>query len=111
MTVLNTIELTKTADGVAVAGLICMVIFILSIVIGIATSNTIPPLSAFCVFMFIASSVGIIICANIDDELVVPNDKYQYEVIIDDSVTFNELTEKYSIIEQRGEIFVLEEKE
>ena len=34
----------------------------------------------------------------------------RYEAIIDDSVSYIELTEKYNVIEQRGEIFVLEEK-
>lgn len=37
--------------------------------------------------------------------------KIQYEVTIDESVSYKELTDKYNIIEQRGEIFVLEEKE
>jgi hypothetical protein len=33
-----------------------------------------------------------------------------YEAIVDKSVSYIELTEKYNIIERRGEIFVLEEK-
>ena len=36
--------------------------------------------------------------------------KTRYEAIIDQSVSYMELTEKYNVIEQRGEIFVLEEK-
>lgn len=111
MTILNTIELTETSQGVAIAGTICIVIFLLSIIIGVSTCNSVPSLSTFCVFTFFMSLVGILVCVNIDNELVVPNGKYQYEIIVDDSVTFNELTEKYNIIEQRGEIFVVEEKE
>lgn len=34
----------------------------------------------------------------------------QYEVIIDDSVSMKEFTNKYEIIEQRGEIYVVREK-
>ena len=34
----------------------------------------------------------------------------QYEVIIDDSVAFHEIYDKYDVIEQRGNIFVLQEK-
>ena len=40
-----------------------------------------------------------------------PTGRYRYEVTIDPSVTFSELYEKYDVIEQRGEIWVLEEKE
>lgn len=35
----------------------------------------------------------------------------QYEVILDDSVSMNEFCEHYNVIEQRGNIFVVEEKE
>lgn len=34
----------------------------------------------------------------------------QYEVIIDDSVSLTEFYEHYNVIEQRGKIFVVEEK-
>lgn len=34
----------------------------------------------------------------------------RYEVTIDDSVSMIEFTERYNIIEQRGSIFVIEEK-
>ena len=36
--------------------------------------------------------------------------KYQYECIIDDSVPYNKVVENYKIIEQRGDIWVLEDK-
>ena len=35
---------------------------------------------------------------------------YQYEVTIDDSVSLTEFYEHYNVVEQRGEIFVVEEK-
>lgn len=35
----------------------------------------------------------------------------QYECIIDESVTANDLYNKYNVIEKRGEIWVLEEKD
>ena len=34
----------------------------------------------------------------------------RYEVTIDDSVSMNEFYSKYNIVEQRGDIFVVEEK-
>ena len=36
--------------------------------------------------------------------------RYRYEVTIDDDVTFDEIVDKYDVIEQRGEIWVLEDK-
>ena len=38
------------------------------------------------------------------------NERNQYECIIDDSVSINEVYEKYNVIERRGDIWVLEEK-
>lgn len=35
----------------------------------------------------------------------------QYECLVDESVSVEELCEKYNVIERRGEIWVLEEKE
>lgn len=35
----------------------------------------------------------------------------QYKVLIDDSVFFNEIAEKYKIVGQDGEIYILEDKE
>lgn len=39
------------------------------------------------------------------------NERNQYECIIDDSVSINEVYEKYNVIERRGDIWVLEDKE
>lgn len=35
----------------------------------------------------------------------------QYKVVIDDSVSINEFTEKYEIIDQDGKIYIVREKE
>lgn len=35
--------------------------------------------------------------------------RYRYEVIMDESVTFSDIYDNYEVIEQRGEIWVLEE--
>lgn len=44
----------------------------------------------------------------------VPSGKYKYEVTVDDDITYKNykaFRDKYEIIEQRGEIFVIKEKE
>lgn len=42
---------------------------------------------------------------------VVDTGRNRYEVILDDSVSANEIYEKYKVIERRGEIWVIEDKE
>ena len=41
----------------------------------------------------------------------VPTGRYRYECTIDDDASFVDITEKYVVVEQRGEIWVLEDKE
>ena len=41
----------------------------------------------------------------------VPTNRYRYEVTIDESVTITEIYDNYDVIEQRGDIWILEDKE
>lgn len=58
--------------------------------------------SIFLIITLIVMIIGIIfMCVfTIDDGTI-------YECIVDDSVTFKELTKKYEVIEQRGNIYKL----
>lgn len=40
-----------------------------------------------------------------------PTGRYQYECTIDDSASFNDVMEYYNVIEQRGDIWILEDKQ
>lgn len=42
---------------------------------------------------------------------LVPTGRYEYEVLLSEEVSFTELYERYEIVEQRGEIWVLRDKE
>ena len=61
--------------------------------------------------MAILCILGIFILIIISDEIQEPTGRYKYEVIIDDTVSITELYEKYEVVEQRGEIWVLKDKE
>lgn len=37
--------------------------------------------------------------------------RYQYECLIDDTISYTEIYDKYDVVEQRGSIWVLEDKE
>ena len=41
----------------------------------------------------------------------IPTGRYEYEVTIDESVQFTDIYENYEVVEQRGEIWVLEDKD
>ena len=109
MTVLNVIELTKQSMIPFYIAAVCVTVSIISLLIAINTSRewlTMPGAASAIIFFLIA--IGLLIFASDFQE---PTGKYQYEIMIDDSTTFSEVIEKYDIIEQRGEIFVVEEKE
>ena len=52
---------------------------------------------------------GLIIIGVIGPE--VETGLYKYEAIIDEDVSFTELYERYEIVNQRGEIYILRDKE
>lgn len=110
-TILNIIELTKTAPGVITAGVICAALFVISLVAAFLTHPRFPNLSMLCTIIFVVSAFGGLVCVGISDECTVPNGEYQYEIAINDDVSFSEVTDKYEIIEQRGLIFLVEEKD
>lgn len=114
MTVLNVIELTKTAPFMKwiVAG--CLIGVILFFIIGISCAGKgviHDKIAGWCFVATVVSLFAAIVCGAISDNVVVPTGEYQYEITIDDETSFSEVIEKYNIIEQRGDIFVVEEKE
>ena len=111
MTVLNTIELTKTAPTLAVIGVSCLFLAVLSFIGAILTPVEHENIGLTCVCILIFSIIGVVVCGCLSYTYTVPNGEVRYEVLINDDTSFTEVIEKYDIIEQRGEIFVLEEKE
>ena len=114
MTILNTIELTNTAPTikwVAAGCLIGMLLFFIAGFICAGRGIICDKIAGWCLVASILLFFPAIVCATLSDEVVVPTGEYQYEVLIDDTTSFTEITEKYNIVEQRGEIFVLEDKE
>ena len=67
-------------------------------------------LDAIFALCFIACFVGTIVF-GCTDMFKVKTDRIQYECTIDDSASFTEIASKYNIVEQRGEIWVVEDKD
>lgn len=59
------------------------------------------------IIFFLACMVTTFIGANFKK----PSGRYRYECLIDDTVPYTEIYDKYDVVEQRGLIWVLENKE
>ena len=117
VTILNEIEVVQvvndtfnqTAGGIAliVTILICAIVgfFIGSIDCSELESTLIGALVGVVFGILFMALFGTIYSYPAETETTM-----QYEVILDDSVSMNEFCEHYNVVEQRGDIFVVEEK-
>ena len=107
ITILNTIMVDDCADWVSfialTLGVICIVAFILTL-----TSNDNRVIIFGIISLLAIIATPIIIIASKTHWRT--NERNQYECIIDDSVSINEVYEKYNVIEQDGKIWTIEDK-
>ena len=107
ITILNTIIVNDRADWVSFTvlalGVICIVAFILTL-----TSNDNRVIIFGIISLLAIIAMPIIVITSKSHWRT--NERNQYECIIDDSVSINEVYEKYNVIEQRGKIWILEDK-
>ena len=87
--------------GLGILGFLLFIGGLVSDCMGIGVTGAIMVVSSFLLCL---------IGAPIDNATLVPDYK-TYEVTIDDSVSMNEFTSKYEILEQRGKIYVVKEIE
>lgn len=105
--VLNAIERTRLPDWILIGISLCAFVmgcFFIELLTGDTTKRTnIGGIGFACtlVLIFIFLVIG---------KTVAPKRIMQYECTIDNKASFVELYEKYDVIEQRGDIWVLEEK-
>lgn len=101
--ILNTFEpiaVNEFRECAMIIGAICLMIIVFT-VIGRMIKLTIT----LAVVIVACSYIGITQPANALDGV------QRYEVLLEDTVSYEELKEKFKVIEQRGDIWVLEEKE
>lgn len=104
ITILNKTAITGLPTWVSVLAFIIfvtgLIVFSVSMILdGPVWATT----SSLIIGLSIMVTCGILTC-------IVKTGEYRYECIIDDSVSYNEVAENYKIIEQRGDIWVLEDK-
>lgn len=107
ITILNTIMVDDYAQWVLptvlAIGVVCIVAFVLTL-----TSNDNRVIIFGIISLLAMIAIPIIVITSKSHWRT--NERNQYECIIDDSVSINEVYEKYNVIERRGDIWVLEEK-
>ena len=105
ITILNKVAVTGLPSWIMVSATVLFIIGVLIFIVDIIADCNWPVWTA--VFLLIG---WLILVVTIFLDITITTDKYRYECIIDDSVSYNEVVENYKIIEQRGDICVLEDK-
>ena len=104
ITILNKITVTGVPTWILISAavilIIGLIVFAISIIAEWPTWTAIVPI--------IINLLVWLICGILN--ITIKTGEYQYECIIDDSVPYSEVVENYNIVEQRGDIWVLEEK-
>lgn len=109
---LNTEEILAPPEWTTTVGLVCIAFTVIFLVltIGNYTDGHKIPATVFGILCILSVMSGIG-TTFINECVEKPTGRYRYEVTLDDSVTFEYIYDHYKIIEQRGDIWVLEDKE
>lgn len=103
--ILNKTVITESPDWINIV-IPCSLLLLLLFFIILVTTD--------CQFMLILS--GVLVAFIIIGDMILsfyeePTDRYRYEVTLDKTVTIEELYKNYDVVDQRGEIWILEDKE
>ena len=116
MTILNqTVELIKEGYtwgfNLSFSSIFLLIIGIGMIALGIYITPNNSKNIGVIVVLLILFSIGIGSLVSAFHTKPVYKEVSQYEVLLDETIPFHEIYDKYDIIEQRGQIFVLRDKE
>lgn len=104
ITILNKIAIIGLPTWIITSAMIILIIgglvFVVSVIADWPVWTGIFPL--VCLLIFVT-------CGILDT--TIKTGEYRYECIIDNSVSYNEVVENYNIIGQRGDIWILEDKQ
>lgn len=109
ITILNTTLVDECAQWVLPTVLALGFICIVALVLMLNSNDTGVPIFFGTISLLAMIAIPIIVITSNSHWRT--NERNQYECIIDDSVSINEVYEKYNVIERRGDIWVLEDKE
>ena len=105
MEILNKTEIFEQNNIVAIIGL-SIVVFILLAVVNIDKFE----IAIMFAILSILCSVALEILNQFDLYKNMPTGKYRYEIILKEDYPALEFYEKYKVIEQRGRVWIIEDK-
>lgn len=108
ITILNQVEIMKSPWWCIPAGLSAF------FVIGLGLATLLGFLTDWSDASFYIGAVVGVICMIVilaKTGETIPTGRYEYHVTIDDTVDFKELYGRYDIVDQQGEIYIIEDKE
>lgn len=93
--------------------MVFLFISILGFILGCSPFGSIrDKISTVCMWITVIGVVGSSVWMLLNKIIPgVPTDRYKYEVKISNTTTFKEVTDNYKIIDNRGQIWVLEDKD
>ena len=108
--ILNQTEIMEYSNTQCVIGTIAIILLAISIcAFAIFAAECYDRLTVFSGAIFITSVITLAIIASIGRSH--PTGRYKYEVTIDDTVPMTEIYEKYTVVKQKGCIWILKDKE
>lgn len=109
MTVLNQAEVMVSIipEKFFLLTFICLIIASICVIMAFTFAGCPDFCTIASVIFFIACITTFFIGAIFEK----PSGRYRYECLIDDTVPYTEIYDKYDVVEQRGSIWVLEDKE
>lgn len=107
--VLNKEEILVGNDGNLFLFIISVILVVILLIV--AFNCYYDTVSFVCGFAALICTVSTIVNFYIYCAKTEPTGRYRYEVTIDKSVSITDVYDNYNVIEQRGEIWVLEDKE
>lgn len=106
ITVLNSTEIMQNPDWLVRLVGVLLVLFLVSLTLALSVDS--EPFDGICAVISVICLIGLFAIGIIDTEE--STGRYEYEVIMSEDVPLQEVYERYEIKEQRGDIWVLEDK-
>lgn len=106
--VLNTFTISDYSPLVMIIGIICGIISAIFFYLMVVSYGDVDTIC--CRIISVVALIGAIFILFMSQNHWRVNVRQRYECVLDKNVSFMELCEKYNVIEQRGDIWVLEEK-
>ena len=108
--ILNIEEISAVPEWVDVIGIIAVMVFAISLIILFVSIYNLWNVSFIVSIITMLISFIFIIVLGLND-IEEPTGRYRYEATIDESVSITEVYDRYKVVERRGDIWILEDKE